>query len=111
MKLLELMINPREIRQRLGLNQEQFWTRIGVTQSGGSRYESGRSMPRPVRELLRLVHVEHLDLSKVRKEDMDIIEHMKSHQPQLYQSLRKAVRPKRRKPEDTREARPEVAAH
>ena len=35
MKLLEL-INPREIRRRLGLNQEEFWTRIGVTQSGDS---------------------------------------------------------------------------
>ncbi len=56
MKLLDL-VNPREIRRRLGLNQEEFWTRIGVTQSGGSRYESGRSMPKPVRELLRLVHV------------------------------------------------------
>ena len=102
MKLLELMLNPREIRQRLGMNQEQFWTRIGVTQSGGSRYESGRSMPRPVRELLRLVHVERLDLSRVRKEDLDIIEHMRSHHPQLYQSLRKAVRAKRRKPEEAR---------
>ena len=26
-----------EIRRRLGMNQEQFWTQIGVTQSGGSR--------------------------------------------------------------------------
>ena len=101
MKLLDLLLNPREIRHRLGLNQEQFWTRIGVTQSGGSRYESGRSMPRPVRELLRLVHVERLDLSRVRKEDLDIIEHIRSHHPQLYQSLRKTVRAKRRKPEES----------
>jgi len=66
MKLLDL-INPREIRRRLGLNQEEFWTRIGVTQSGGSRYESGRAMPKPVRQLLRLVHVERIDLSRVKK--------------------------------------------
>ena len=39
-KLLQFIRNPREIRQRLRLNQEQFWTRIGVTQSGGSRYET-----------------------------------------------------------------------
>ena len=32
---------PREIRRKLGLNQQQFWSKIGVTQSGGSRYESG----------------------------------------------------------------------
>ena len=38
---------PREIRRKLGLNQQQFWSKIGVTQSGGSRYESGRNMPRP----------------------------------------------------------------
>ena len=102
MKLFDFIFNPREIRQRLGMNQEEFWTRIGVTQSGGSRYESGRAMPRPVRELLRLVHVEQLELSKVRKEDFEIIEHMKAHHPQLYQSLRRAVRAKRRKPEDAR---------
>ncbi len=97
MKLLQLIQNPREIRQRLRLNQEQFWTRIGVTQSGGSRYETGRSMPRPVQELLRLVHVERLDLSKVRGEDLEIVQHMKAHHPELYQSLRKAVRAKRRR--------------
>ena len=45
------------IRRKLGLNQQQFWSKIGVTQSGGSRYESGRNMPKPVRELLRLVRV------------------------------------------------------
>jgi transcriptional regulator with XRE-family HTH domain len=101
MKLLEL-VNPREIRRRLGLNQEEFWTRIGVTQSGGSRYESGRTMPKPVRQLLRLVHVERVDLSRVNKEDFEIIDHLKSHHPDLYQSLRKATRSKRRKPEESK---------
>lgn len=50
-------INPREIRAKLGLNQQQFWSRIGVTQSGGSRYESGRAMPRPVKRLLGAVYL------------------------------------------------------
>jgi transcriptional regulator with XRE-family HTH domain len=98
MKLFDL-INPRELRRRLGMNQEEFWTRIGVTQSGGSRYESGRSMPKPVRQLLRLVHVERIDLSRVKQEDFEIIYHMKLHHPDLYQSLRKAARSKRRKSE------------
>ena len=66
--------DPREIRRKLGLNQQQFWSKIGVTQSGGSRYESGRNMPRPVRELLRLVHVEQIDIQRIKREDMDIIE-------------------------------------
>ena len=102
MKLFDLIMNPREIRRRLGLNQEEFWTRIGVTQSGGSRYESGRSMPKPVKELLRLVHVERVDLSKVRKEDFDVIEHLKSHHPDLYQNLRRAIRAKSRKGGESR---------
>ncbi|HEX4330489.1 MAG TPA: hypothetical protein VH105_27135 [Burkholderiales bacterium] len=83
--------DPREIRQRLGLNQDQFWTKIGVTQSGGSRYESGREMPKPVRELLRLVHVEQIDLSKVKKEDFEVLEYLKNRQPDLYKKLRRSV--------------------
>ena len=92
MKLFDRVLNPREIRRRLGLNQEQFWTQIGVTQSGGSRYESGREMPKPVRELLRLVHVEQIDLSQVKRVDFEIISYLKSSHPDLYRSLRRAVR-------------------
>jgi transcriptional regulator with XRE-family HTH domain len=94
--MLDMIFNPREIRRRLGLNQQEFWTRIGVTQSGGSRYESGRSMPRPVRELLRLVHVEQIDLSRVRKEDFEVLAHLKAHHPDLYRSLRRALRATRK---------------
>ena len=77
MKLFEKIANPREIRRKLGMNQQEFWTKIGVTQSGGSRYESGRDMPKPVRELLRLVHMEQVDLTKVKREDFEIVEYMK----------------------------------
>jgi len=97
MKIHEIFLNPREIRRRLGLNQQEFWTKIGVTQSGGSRYESGRNMSRPVMELLRLVHIEQVDLSRVKKEDFEIIEHLKNYHPDLYRSLRRAVRAKRKK--------------
>jgi len=92
MKLLDRLLNPRDIRKKLGLNQEEFWTRIGVTQSGGSRYESGRTMPKPVKELLRLVYVEELDLSRVRKEDFEIIDYLKTQQTDLYKKLKKAAR-------------------
>src|SRR2546423_10264066 len=91
-KLFDRVLNPREIRRRLGLNQEQFWTQIGVTQSGGSRYESGRDMPKPVRELLRLVHVEQIDLSEVKRVDFEIISYLKQSHPDLYRSLRRAVK-------------------
>src|ERR1700704_7080547 len=88
MKVFEL-VNPREIRRRLGLNQEEFWTRIGVTQSGGSRYESGRTMPKPVRELLRLVHIEGIELEKARGEDFEVVSYLKKANPKLYRNLRK----------------------
>lgn len=39
-------------RRGRGENQSEFWRRFGVTQSGGSRYESGRQIPLPVRALL-----------------------------------------------------------
>ena len=96
MKLFDRVLNPREIRRRLGLNQEQFWTQIGVTQSGGSRYESGREMPKPVRELLRLVHVEQVDLSQVKRVDFEIISYLKDSHPDLYRSLRRAVKSQHR---------------
>lgn len=47
-------IDPRALRRKLGMNQQKFWTRFGVTQSGGSRYESGRAMPTPVVRLLEI---------------------------------------------------------
>ena len=35
---------PREIRRKSGRNQSAFWGPLGVTQSGGSRYETGRAV-------------------------------------------------------------------
>lgn len=46
-----------EVRRTAGLNQSEFWGRIGVTQSGGSRYETGRPMPKPVAMLFDLVYI------------------------------------------------------
>lgn len=46
----------QQMRYKLGLNQSQFWSRLGVTQSGGSRYESGRNIPKPVQLLLHLTY-------------------------------------------------------
>ena len=45
-----------EIRSKLGMNQTDFWSPFGVTQSCGSRYESGRNIPRPVQILLAAKH-------------------------------------------------------
>lgn len=43
-----------ETRRKSGLNQFDFWQRFGVTQSGGSRYESGRGLPNPAKILMAL---------------------------------------------------------
>jgi len=89
MKPFERISNPREIRNRLHLNQEEFWSRIGVTQSGGSRYESGRSMPKPVRELLRLVHIEGIELNQAKGGDFEVANYLRKANPRLYRNLKK----------------------
>ena len=48
------LTNVAEYRKKLGVNQSAFWSNLGVTQSGGSRYESGRNLPKPVALLLTL---------------------------------------------------------
>lgn len=46
----------QRMRTRRGLNQTEFWEKIGVTQSGGSRYENGANMPPWVTACLNLVY-------------------------------------------------------
>jgi hypothetical protein len=45
--LRQLRISKRE-------SQQKFWGRFGVTQSSGSRFETGLSIPAPVAILLKL---------------------------------------------------------
>ena len=85
-------IDVRDIRRKLGMNQQQFWSELGVTQSGGSRYESGRNMPRPVQQLLRLVHVEHIDIQKIKREDYEVIEYLRSAKPAVFKELKKEAK-------------------
>ncbi len=44
------------LRRSLGVNQFQFWKRLGISQSGGSRYECGRAIPRTVQLLMQLAY-------------------------------------------------------
>lgn len=50
------------LRLQAGENQKTFWSSIGLTQSGGSRYESGQRIPKPVRMLIFLRYVAGLKL-------------------------------------------------
>lgn len=38
------------------MTQSEFWHPLGVTQSAGSRYESGRAIPKPVQILLAIAY-------------------------------------------------------
>ena len=47
----------RKLRRKLGLKQGDFWSRLGVTQSAGSRYETGgRRLPEPLKKLIELAY-------------------------------------------------------
>lgn len=46
----------KKMRVNLDLNQHEFWSRVGVTQSGGSRYESGRKVPAPTKTVVDLAY-------------------------------------------------------
>ena len=46
----------RALRARLRINQDVFWKRVGVSQSAGSRYETGRQLPAPVRTLADIAY-------------------------------------------------------
>lgn len=44
----------KTFRERKRESQETFWARFGISQSNGSRYETGLSIPAPVTLLVRL---------------------------------------------------------
>jgi len=78
-----------KLREQSGLNQTEFWERVGISQSGGSRYETAeRNMPKPVVELLRLVYIEGVDLERIKKADIVVVEYMKSKEPELWQVMK-----------------------
>jgi len=81
----------RLLREFSGMNQTEFWEKVGITQSGGSRYEAGeRRLPKPVQHLLRLIYIDKLDLDAVRRQDMDLIAYLKSESGEDYKRLLKA---------------------
>ena len=87
MKKIDKNLNLRKLRRDLGMNQHAFWSAVGVTQSGGSRYETGRSMSNPVRELVRLVHLEGINLAKVRGDHCLAGAELQRANPALYKKL------------------------
>lgn len=41
-----------QFRKACQLDQKRFWEKFGTSQSGGSRYETGRAIPKPTQRLL-----------------------------------------------------------
>ena len=87
----------KALRYAKGMNQIEFWIKIGVTQSGGSRYENGKRMPVPVALLVDLVHVRGINVTKLKHEDMAVLQFMEESQPYLYTALLKGMRDAPRK--------------
>lgn len=90
--MTEAVLDCREIRLKSGLNQHAFWTPLGVTQSGGSRYENGRNVPKPVRHLLNLVYVLKLDLDNVDPDALQVASYLKETQPEEFKRLKKEAK-------------------
>lgn len=84
-------IDARKLRNDLGMNQRQFWAPLGVTQSGGSRYESGRNIPKAVLELLRLLYIERIDIVAIKREDWEVAKYLKSQDMAMYKLLKKSA--------------------
>ncbi len=61
----------KALREKAGMTQKAFWNSLGLTQSGGSRYEQGHPIPRPVRILIFTMYVSGLKVDASTKEGVD----------------------------------------
>lgn len=86
-----LNLSPKELRIKLGLTQGGFWSPVGVSQSGGSRYESGRKLPAAISALLHLVHIEGVDLSSIKGQHTLVGRYLSEQDPEMYAKLLKAA--------------------
>jgi predicted transcriptional regulator len=57
MKNKRRLNRPALLRRELQLSQVEFWKRLGISQSGGSKYELGRrKFPRKMQLLMELLY-------------------------------------------------------
>jgi len=62
----KFLADIQKYRKSLGQNQVDFWGRYGITQSAGSRYESGRALPTPSAMLIYLAESELISEQDLR---------------------------------------------
>ena len=84
-------LDPRALRRSLDLNQSDFWHALGVSPSGGSRYERGQKMPPPTMMLFDLVYVQKINLERIEACDISILYYLRVDQPDLYAKLAKVL--------------------
>ena len=85
-------IDLKKLRQSTGMNQSKFWAAVNVTQSGGSRYESGRKMPAAVAIMVDLVHVRRVKLDELPSaDDIKLLHMIKTQHHDLYHNLKLIV--------------------
>lgn len=66
-RLARLLSDVGAYRWQLRMNQTEFWTRYGATQSGGSRYEKGRQPHRAIQLLLALEEMGAIDSDVIER--------------------------------------------
>jgi hypothetical protein len=82
-----LTMPPKALRLQLGLTQSEFWSPVGISQSGGSRYESGRKLPAATSALLHLVHIEGLVINQLKGDDFRVGQHLRETDPASYAAI------------------------
>jgi len=74
------------------MNQTEFWQPLGVTQSGGSRSESERDMPKPVESLVTIAYGTPAQFFKeLQRLRPDFVKDLSKHKPD---ALREHLEPK-----------------
>ena len=75
----------KEMRKKRGMNQSNFWIPLGVTQSGGSRYESDRNIPAPVESLVTIAYGTPAQLFKeLQRLRPDFVKDLAKYKPEAF---------------------------
>lgn len=69
-----VQLDTASLRHQLGMNQTDFWAKLGVTQSGGARCENAKSITLPVFKLLRLQYLEGVDVDQTDRNAIIVAE-------------------------------------
>ena len=65
----------RALREKLDMNQGEFWRSVAASGPSGCRYESGEDIPRAIRRLIYLTYIAHLPTDTSTTEDAQLAKH------------------------------------